>query len=82
MVLKHHGTFRTWLGHLMLVENDPTIGGLKQARHDIEHGRFTASRVTDQRDEFAGLNFQIHIFQRFELAFWRIEFHADIGEFQ
>ena len=82
MVLEYHRPLRAGFGDFLLVQNHPAIGSLQQAGDDIEHCGFPAAGVADQRDEFTGINFQIHIFQRFERAFRRVELHADVGEFQ
>ncbi len=63
VVLEHHRSIRTGLGHFLLLQDYPALGRLQQARDDVQHGRLAATGVADQGDELALLDLQVHIVQ-------------------
>src|SRR5690606_12036299 len=68
--------------HLPVVQNHTTLGGLVEPGHNVKHGGFSTARVTDQRHELAPLNFQVDVLERAEFSALRVEFDADVADFQ
>src|ERR1019366_3906648 len=66
-------------GHVLAVKQNLRVTGIGELQpgDDAEQRRLARTGWAEQRDEFAGLDLQVHAIERGELA----EFFADIADF-
>ena len=79
MVLKHHRTLWPRRIHLMAIQHTATLGGLKQASHNVQDGGLATAGVANQGNKLALLYLQINVVQGHKRSLRRIKRHFNTG---